>query len=178
LWLCGPVPTTSSSGGKTYNGKLFKHCNKWLRWAFIEAAWIAIRVDGSLGALYQRKRGAGKKPALAIVCVARRLARITWQLLTQKRDFATRTPAKKTKTSLLNQGRPPRKQVRPRGGFHWPHPQKWPTEAKPTFPSRSLNCMIGHGILADPDGASWDRLEGWGSNCVTMNGGPLERPAS
>ena len=98
----GLCPTTSSSGGKTYNGKLFKHCNKWLRWAFIEAAWIAIRVDGSLGALYQRKRAVGKRPSLAIVCVARRLARITWQLLTQKRDFATNPPAQK------NQGQPAR----------------------------------------------------------------------
>ena len=34
--LCGYAglcPTTSSSGGKTYNGKLMPHCNKWLRWA-------------------------------------------------------------------------------------------------------------------------------------------------
>jgi transposase len=98
----GLCPTTSSSGGKTYNGKLFKHCNKWLRWAFIEAAWIAIRADGSLGALYQRKRAVGKRPSLAILCVARRLARIAWQLLTQKRDFATNPPAQK------NQGQPAR----------------------------------------------------------------------
>jgi transposase len=98
----GLCPTTSSSGGKTYNGKLFKHCNKWLRWAFIEAAWIAIRVDGSLGALYQRKRAVGKRPSVAVLCVARRLARISWQLLTQKRDFATNPPAQK------NQGQPAR----------------------------------------------------------------------
>jgi transposase len=35
--LCGYAglcATTSSSGGKTYNGKLMPHCNKWLRWAF------------------------------------------------------------------------------------------------------------------------------------------------
>ena len=30
----GLCPSTSSSGGKTYQGKLLKHCNKWLRRAF------------------------------------------------------------------------------------------------------------------------------------------------
>ena len=30
----GLYPSTSSSGGKTYQGKLLKHCNKWLRRAF------------------------------------------------------------------------------------------------------------------------------------------------
>jgi transposase len=46
--LCGYIglcPSTSSSGGKTYNGKLMKHCNKWLRWAFVEAAWVAMGCD-------------------------------------------------------------------------------------------------------------------------------------
>ena len=35
--LCGYIglcPTTTSSGGKTYHGKLMRACNKWLRWAF------------------------------------------------------------------------------------------------------------------------------------------------
>ena len=31
----GLCPSTSSSGGKTYQGKLLKHCNKWLRWACV-----------------------------------------------------------------------------------------------------------------------------------------------
>ena len=41
--LCGYAglcPTTSSSGGKTNNGRLMRACNKWLRWAFVEAAWV------------------------------------------------------------------------------------------------------------------------------------------
>ena len=41
--LCGYVglcPSTHSSGGKTFQGKLLPHCNKWLRWAFVEAAWL------------------------------------------------------------------------------------------------------------------------------------------
>lgn len=80
--LCGYIglcPSTSSSGGKTYNGKLMRHCNKWLRWAFVEAAWVAMGCDSYFGDLYQKKRAAGKKANTAILCVARRMARITVQ---------------------------------------------------------------------------------------------------
>lgn len=94
--LCGYIglcPSTSSSGGKTYNGKLMKHCNKWLRWAFVEAAWVAIGCDAYFGDLYKKKRALGKKANTAILCVARRMARITWQLLTQGREYQTMPPA-------------------------------------------------------------------------------------
>jgi len=36
------VPSTYSSGGKTYHGKIIKQGNKWLRWAFVEAVAPAI----------------------------------------------------------------------------------------------------------------------------------------
>ena len=38
----GLCPKVSSSGGKTHHGKLMHQCNKWLRWAFVEAAWVSI----------------------------------------------------------------------------------------------------------------------------------------
>jgi transposase len=93
--LCGYAglcPSTSSSGGRTYNGKLMKHCNKWLRWAFVEAAWVAVGCDSYFGELYKKKRAAGKKANTAILCVARRMARITWQLLTQGRGYQKMPP--------------------------------------------------------------------------------------
>ena len=93
--LCGYAglcPSTSSSGGKTYNGKLMKHCNKWLRWAFVEAAWVAMSCNSYFGDIYQKKRALGKKANTAILCVARRMARIIWQLLTQGRDYTTTPP--------------------------------------------------------------------------------------
>lgn len=34
-WLCS---STSSGGGKTHQGGLMPHCNKWLLWVFVEAA--------------------------------------------------------------------------------------------------------------------------------------------
>ena len=62
-------------------------------------------------------------------------------------------------------------------GFRRPHGQSaLPAQGRKTFPSRSFNCLIGHEILTDPDGASWDRMEGWGSNCVILNGGSLRSP--
>ena len=90
--LCGYAglcPSTHSSGGKTFQGKLLRHCNKWLRWAFVEAAWVAIGCSPYFGDFYRRKRSLGKKPNIAILATARLMARITWQLLTQERDYAS-----------------------------------------------------------------------------------------
>lgn len=90
---CGLCPRTKSSGGKTFHGKLLPWCNKWLRWAFIEAAWVAVHCSPYFGALYQARRARGKKPNTAIVSVARRMARIAWQVLTQDRDYESMPPA-------------------------------------------------------------------------------------
>lgn len=90
----GLCPSTSSSGGKTYNGKLLRQCNKWLRWAYVEAAWVAVGCDPYFKAFYKRKRALGKKGNVSLMCVARRMCRITWQLLTQRRCYAKVSPPK------------------------------------------------------------------------------------
>ena len=36
------VPTTHASGGKVAHGRMLPFCNRWLKWAFIEAAWVAV----------------------------------------------------------------------------------------------------------------------------------------
>ena len=108
--LCGYIglcPSTSSSGGKTYNGRLMKHCNKWLRWAFVEAAWVSIGCNSYFGDLYKKKRAAGKKANTGILCVARRMARITWQLLTQKRSYESVPPPLKSKSRPSEEVAPP-----------------------------------------------------------------------
>ena len=62
--LCGYAglcPSTHSSGGKTFQGKLLRHCNKWLRWAFVEAAgchWLL----GLLRGLLQTQASAWQGP--------------------------------------------------------------------------------------------------------------------
>jgi transposase len=57
----------------------------WLRWAFVEAAWVAVGCSPYFGDFYRRKRALGKKANSAILATARLMARITWQLLTQLR---------------------------------------------------------------------------------------------
>ena len=88
--LCGVVPTTHASGGKTSHGRLLPFCNKWLRWALVEASWVAIGCSPYFGSLYKQHRARGKKANTAILIVARRMCRIIWQLLAQKRDFEKR----------------------------------------------------------------------------------------
>jgi hypothetical protein len=101
--LCGYAglcPSTSSSGGKTHQGRLMSRCNKWLRWAFIEAAWVSVGCSPYFADHYKRKRALGKKANTAIIATARLMARICWQLLTEKRAYASFPPAQKL------QGRP------------------------------------------------------------------------
>ncbi|MBP1888268.1 transposase [Ensifer mexicanus] len=50
----GLVPSTCSSGGRTFHGKIIKQRNKWLRWAFVEAVAPAIAADPELRDLYER----------------------------------------------------------------------------------------------------------------------------
>jgi transposase len=132
--LCGYAglcPSTSSSGGKTYQGKLMRACNKWLRWAFVEAAWVSVGCSPYFGDLYKNKRAMGKKANTAILAVARRMARITWQLLTEGRAYVNsygnqtnqRQPAG-MRTSLAGQA-------------------KERKEPQTNFPSRSENGLIG-----------------------------------
>jgi transposase len=100
--LCGYAglcPTTHSSGGKTHQGRLMPHCNKWLRWAFVEAAWVAIGCSPYFGSLYQQKRARGKKANTAILSIARRMARISFRLLTERRKYTNFPTNQKPKLS-------------------------------------------------------------------------------
>lgn len=85
----GLVPTTSSSGGHTYHGRLVQGCDKWLRWAFVEAAWVAVGCSSYFGALYRHHRVRGKKANTAILIVARRMCRIVFHLLKESRNYET-----------------------------------------------------------------------------------------
>lgn len=88
----GLVPTTHSSGGKTNHGRMLPFANRWLKWAFIEAAWVAVGCSSYFGAIYQRHRRRGKKANTAITIIARRMCRIAWQLLHDGRDFSPNPP--------------------------------------------------------------------------------------
>jgi transposase len=86
----GLAPTTSASGGKCYQGRLFGQCNRWLRWALIEASWVAIQCSSYFGELYRYHQARGKKSNQAIVIVAQRLCEIAWHLLTEHRPYEER----------------------------------------------------------------------------------------
>jgi transposase len=84
----GLVPSTYSSGGKTYHGKILKQGNKWLRWAFVEAVAPAIATDPQLREQYERLKPHGTNKAK--VAVARKLLTIAFQLLRDQRPYERR----------------------------------------------------------------------------------------
>jgi transposase len=83
----GLIPTTTSSGDKTYHGRLVQGCNKWLRWAFVESSWVAIVCSPYFGGLYRHHRSRGKKANTAIMITARRMCQIAYNLLKEEREY-------------------------------------------------------------------------------------------
>jgi len=82
----GLIPSTYSSGGRTYHGRIIKSSNKYLRWAMVEAVWPAIRQDVELHQYYHRlarRKGANT----AKVATGRRLLSIVYRVLKEDRDY-------------------------------------------------------------------------------------------
>lgn len=78
--FAGLVPTTRSSGGRTYHGSLSKEGSAWLRWAMIQAAMHAVRKPGPLQRFYRKQvRRKGKK--IARVAAARKLLKQVYWVL-------------------------------------------------------------------------------------------------
>ncbi len=86
----GLSPTVHSSGGKTHMGHMVPQCNRWLKWAYIEAAWVAVGCSPYFGGLYRHHRARGKQANTAITIVARRMCPIAYQLLTEDRVYEER----------------------------------------------------------------------------------------
>jgi transposase len=89
-----------ASGEKHQDKSITKAGRKELRWALVEAAWVAVRSDPYWKAQFQRleKRMPRNK---AIVAIARRLLVSIWHILTKRepyRHFATETIAYKMLT--------------------------------------------------------------------------------
>lgn len=82
----GLIPSTHSSGDRTYHGRITKQGNSWLRWALVEAVYPAIKVDHDLLVYYQkiaRRKGAN----VAKVAMARRLLTIIHKMLKEGRGY-------------------------------------------------------------------------------------------
>jgi transposase len=76
----GLVPSEHSSGGHVRRGHITKQGNRLMRWLFVEAAQVAVRVDPTLKSWYRRVRSRrGSK--IAMVAVARKLATAAYHVL-------------------------------------------------------------------------------------------------
>jgi transposase len=76
----GIIPSQYQSSKKLYYGRITRLGNKYMRWALVQAANIAIKKDCKLRAFYERiakKKGHNK----AIVAVAKKLLKIAYTLL-------------------------------------------------------------------------------------------------
>lgn len=96
---CGLVPSTYASGGKFYHGHLIPMRNKWLKWAFVEAAWTASHTSPYCRTLFESKKR-HKGPHTAVIVLARRLSEIVWHVLRENRSYEER-PFRYKKSSLM-----------------------------------------------------------------------------
>jgi transposase len=95
----GKVPRVNSSGGKTYYGKVRPDVNRYLKWAFTEAANAIILQQHRLGdchilRLYWRVRK-HKGHAKAVTAIGRHLAEASYWMLKKKepyREVKTKQP--------------------------------------------------------------------------------------
>ena len=101
----GKVPRVSSSGGKTYYGKVRPDVNRYLKWAFTEAANAIVLQQHRLGdchvlRLYWRVRE-NKGHAKAVTAVGRHLAEASYWML--KNDEPYREPRRKVTVSSIRE---------------------------------------------------------------------------
>jgi transposase len=86
---CGLVPVESSSADSIHRGPVVKHANKYMKWAFVEAAWVAVRNEPYYRDIYYNiklRRGSNK----AIVAVARKMCEVVYKMLKENRPFISR----------------------------------------------------------------------------------------
>ena len=96
----GLVPSTYSSGGKTFHGKIIRQGNKWLRWAFVEAVTPAIVSDAQLRAQYEHLKVRGTNKAR--VAIARKLLTIAFQILRDQRAYEPRGASPTEGASMIS----------------------------------------------------------------------------
>jgi len=82
----GVIPSTYTSGERSYHGKIIKQGNKWLRWSAVEAVWPAIRSDFDLKLFYQR-HVRRKSANSAKMATAKRLLTIIYRVLKERREY-------------------------------------------------------------------------------------------
>jgi transposase len=96
----GLVPSTHSSGGKTYHGKITLEGNRWLRWALVEAvvpaSYADIEIRTRLNALRKIKSA-----NVAKTIMARWLLKVVYQVLKENRPYVPADSADASRSRLL-----------------------------------------------------------------------------
>lgn len=83
---CRCVDSTRTSNGKKKGKGNAKSGNKYLSWAFSEAAHFSVRFEPLAQRFYERKK-AKTNGIIAIRAVARKLARATWMMLKHQEPY-------------------------------------------------------------------------------------------
>jgi transposase len=86
------VPSTHSSGGKTYHGKITLEGNKWLRWALTEAVVPASSADSEIRSKLDALRKI-KNANVAKTIMARWLLKVVYHVLREGRPYWAAHPA-------------------------------------------------------------------------------------
>jgi len=89
----GLVPSTHSSGGKTYHGRITSEGNRWLRWGLIEAAVPASYGDAEIRRQLDDLRKI-KSGNVAKTIMARRLLKIVYHVLKERRAYVPDYPGR------------------------------------------------------------------------------------
>lgn len=87
LWsYAGITPSVFASGNRSYNGRITKQGNKYLRWAIVEGIIPAIRKSPRLKQYYEKIKKK-KGPNAAKVATERKLLELIYCVLKQKRNY-------------------------------------------------------------------------------------------
>ncbi len=82
----GLVPSTHSSGGKTYHGRITSEGNRWIRWALVEASIPASFGHAEIRKRLERFRDR-KSANVAKTAMARWLLKVAYHVLKEKRPY-------------------------------------------------------------------------------------------
>lgn len=96
----GLVPSTHSSGGKTYHGKITLEGNRWLRWALVEAVVPASYADTEIRTRLNTLRKI-KNANVAKTIMARWLLKVVYHVLKENRSYVPADPADANPGRLL-----------------------------------------------------------------------------
>jgi len=105
----GLNPRVRQSGLQpAHHGRITKQGRAHARGMLVEAAWVAAKTPGPLRAFFVRVRGR-RGHQIAAVATARKLAVLTWHLLTKQQDYAWARPSlteQKRRALELRAGQP------------------------------------------------------------------------